>query len=159
MKASKFADAQKAFILMQWDGGVLPAHRSMSAAPTNSSCSFFRATMRARMAGVNPNSDAMRIIISDWRLAMASHGDWIGDPVGDFTMVFPRINHVALDIATLEPSVEFYASCFRFDNYLNSVTPSGLTIVCGTTICMAMGGASGRVRKPMPFIHNTSACA
>ena len=45
------------------------------------------AEMRLRLAGVKPNSDAMRIMISACRLAIARYGDWIGKPVGDFTMV------------------------------------------------------------------------
>ena len=34
--------------------------------------------MRLRLAGVKPNSDAMRIMISAWRLATATYGDCIG---------------------------------------------------------------------------------
>jgi hypothetical protein len=40
-----------------------------------------------RLAGVNPNSDAIRIMISAWRFAIETYGDWIGYRVGDFTMV------------------------------------------------------------------------
>ena len=43
--------------------------------------------MRLRLAGVKPNSDAMRIMISACRLAIARYGDCIGKPLGDFTMV------------------------------------------------------------------------
>ena len=39
--------------------------------------------MRLRLAGVKPNSEAIRIMISACRLAMARYGDWIGKPVGD----------------------------------------------------------------------------
>ena len=30
------------------------------------------------LAGVKPNSDAIRIMISAWRLAIETYGDWIG---------------------------------------------------------------------------------
>ena len=39
-----------------------------------------------RLAGVKPNSDAMRIMISACRLAIARYGDWIGKPCGDLIM-------------------------------------------------------------------------
>lgn len=42
--------------------------------------------MRERLAGVNPNSEAMRIMISARRLAIETQGDWIGKPVGDLIM-------------------------------------------------------------------------
>ena len=37
--------------------------------------------------GAKPNSDAMRIMISACRLAIARYGDCIGKPVGDFIIV------------------------------------------------------------------------
>ena len=43
--------------------------------------------IRLLLAGVNPNSDAIRIMISAWRLAMETYGDWIGYPEGDLTIV------------------------------------------------------------------------
>jgi hypothetical protein len=43
--------------------------------------------MRLRLAGVKPNSDAMRIMISACRLAIATYGDCTGYPYGDLIMV------------------------------------------------------------------------
>ena len=42
--------------------------------------------MRDLLAGVNPNSDATRSMISAWRLAIVRYGDCIGNPCGDFTI-------------------------------------------------------------------------
>ena len=42
--------------------------------------------MRLRLAGVKPNSDAMRIMISACLFAIARYGDCIGKPVGDLTI-------------------------------------------------------------------------
>ncbi len=39
--------------------------------------------MRLRLAGVKPNSDAIRIMISAWRFAIERYGDWIGKPCDD----------------------------------------------------------------------------
>ena len=39
--------------------------------------------IRLRLAGVKPNSEAIRIMISACRLAIARYGDWIGKPCGD----------------------------------------------------------------------------
>ncbi len=43
--------------------------------------------IRLLLAGVKPNSDAIRIMISACRLAIETYGDWIGYPDGDLTMV------------------------------------------------------------------------
>lgn len=43
-------------------------------------------------------------------------------------MAFSRIDHVALDVADLQKSVAFYVTHFGFDNYFNTVTPTGLHI-------------------------------
>jgi hypothetical protein len=39
------------------------------------------------LAGVKPNSDAIRIMISTWRLTMETHGDRTGYPLGDLSIV------------------------------------------------------------------------
>ena len=55
----------------------------------------FGIEIRLRLAGVNPNSDAIRIIISTFLFAIETEGDWIGLlPEGDFTMV-PLLDGVA----------------------------------------------------------------
>ncbi len=43
--------------------------------------------MRLRLAGVKPNSDAIRIMISACRFAIATYGDCTGYPEGDLIMV------------------------------------------------------------------------
>jgi hypothetical protein len=43
--------------------------------------------LRLRAAGVNPNSQAILIIVSAWRFTIARYGDGMGNPLGDFIMV------------------------------------------------------------------------
>lgn len=43
-------------------------------------------------------------------------------------MKFSRIDHVALDVADLETSIEFYTSHFGFKRYYDQTTPTGLRI-------------------------------
>jgi hypothetical protein len=43
--------------------------------------------MGLRLAGVNPNSLAIRVIISTWRFTIERYSDWTGWPFGDFITV------------------------------------------------------------------------
>jgi hypothetical protein len=62
-----------------------PHHFASRSSSSNSFESLFATIQsRPRLAGVNPNSEAIRIIVSAWRLAIARYGDCIGSPVGDF---------------------------------------------------------------------------
>lgn len=43
-------------------------------------------------------------------------------------MKFSRIDHVALDVADLQHSIDFYCKHFGFRHYFDQTTPAGLKI-------------------------------
>src|ERR1700738_757681 len=59
---------------------------------------FAGVAIRLRLAGVKPNSDAIRIMISACRLTIERYGDWIGNPVGDL-IIAPYFSSWTVDSA------------------------------------------------------------
>jgi lactoylglutathione lyase len=62
-------------------------------------------------------------------------------------MKFSRIDHVALEVADLQHSVDFYSKHFGFRHYFDQTTPAGLKIgylKLGSTVLELVGKKSVR---------------